>query len=176
VGFSVDVVALGGLPDQLERVDADAVSARGYVREYSELRYGGLLNTLTGAHRRAVDTVSDFLERLATPVAGNTAQAVRQAIIYYIHADDAAAARLDSSYPLAAQPGSAQEGGKRLGLSFSDTDEPTRHLLPPLDRSEQFPYEPTPLVLISPAAFGRMIIVEATTLAAKLRLGHRWDP
>jgi hypothetical protein len=178
--FSVDTSGLAGMPAQLDRLEQDARAGVQYVERYTRLTYGGLLNGITGSHGHAVGAVRDYLETLSGPVAGNTAQAVRVAATYYDMTDANSAAKLDATYRIEGGDGESGTGTVDYTAisvpSFTDAAEPTDRYQPPPDRSEEFAYEPKPVALISPAAAGRMLIVEATTLAAKLGLGHRWDP
>lgn len=180
MSFKVDVAALAGLPAQLDRLGGDAAAAQQYVAKYTRLAYGGgLLNRIAGGHEHATRTVRGYLGQLAEPVAGNTAEAVRVAIAYYRSTDANAAARLDATFP-STSPGGRIGGtpgpGLPSGTAFSDVARPRDRYQPPPDRSEEFSFEPKPLAAISAAAFGRLVIVEATTLASRLGLGRPWDP
>jgi hypothetical protein len=92
------------------------------------------------------------------------------------------AARLDSSYPVDEDEGPADgvpgqsAQGYRQGATFSDVAVPQDRYREVEDYSGEFPLEPRQLVTLSIAGNARNLIIEATELAAKLGLGHRWDP
>jgi hypothetical protein len=156
--FSVDPAAAAGLVAQLDRLHADARAGAVYVVDQTQLSYGGILNGITGDHAHAVAAVRDHLDKLSGPVAGDTAQAVRVALAYYTQTDAGAAARLDGTYP-AANGGRADDydGGGRPesdGSGFADVAKPAERYQPRPDHSGEFPYEPTLLAAIGPAAFG----------------------
>jgi hypothetical protein len=179
VSFRIDVQAAQGLPAQVDRMREDANSGAAYVIDQTRLSYGGVLDAISGSHEEAVGKVRDYLDQLANRVAGNTAESIRAAFTYYGHTDAGAAASLDATYP--AGEGSTGDGylggGRpRLGNGFKDVAEPSDRYRPRPDHSGEFPYQPSPAVLISPGAMGRHLIITATTLAAKLGLGHPWDP
>lgn len=182
MSFAVDTAGLQGLPAQLDRLHEDALLGSAYVDHYAKLSYGGLLDKITGGHEAAVTSVRNYLDKLAGPVAGNTADAVRYAMTYYTQTDVKSAVALDDTYPQAEakddtdfghhiHPSSTSAGGR-----FHDAAEFTDHYKTPPDHSAEFPFQPQPVMCVSPAAFGRAVIVEATELAASLGLGHRWDP
>lgn len=182
--LKVDATALAGLPAQLERLRGAANDGQSYVLAHTALSYGGILNRITGSHEGAVERVRGFLDRLANPVAGNGADAVQAAIRAYETTDQAAAERLDDSYPVTGPvhavnscgiPETIRVGGMSGStVAFADVANPTARYTPPPDRSADYQYQP--LIAVSPAAFGRAVIVEATGLAAHLGLGHPWDP
>jgi hypothetical protein len=176
--FWINTEAAGGLPAQLDRVRDDALAGSAYVDAHTTLSYGGVLDAITGAHEHAVGQVRSYLDMLAGPVAGNTAEAVRVALTYYRQTDANAAASLDATYPAHEGRGDIYLGGGRpsLGNGFTDVSEPSDRYRPPPDRSEEFSFHVPIAALISPAAMGRTLIVEATMLASKLGLGHPWDP
>lgn len=182
MSFSVDARALQGLPTQLDRLSDDANAGRGYVAANTNISYGGILDQITGSHQKVVSQAEDFFDRVAHPVAHTSAEAVRAALKYYQHTDQGAAAKLDSSYPEVEAEGPADGApgmsaqGWRSGATFSDVAEPQDRYKAPGDYSGEFPLEPRQLVTISMSGVARNTIVEATELAAKLGLGHRWDP
>ncbi len=148
----------------------------------AKLSYGGLLDRIIGGHEGAVHKVENYLDRLAGPVAGNCADAVRYALTYYKQTDVKAAAALDDRYPDPERHDDTEMDhnghatADSVGGRFRDVAEPTDHYKEPPDYLVEFPFEPQPVVCVSPAAYGRAMIVEATELAASLGLGHRWDP
>src|SRR6266542_4671664 len=182
MSFTVDVNSLGGLPAQLDRLREDATLGYAYVDHCAKLSYGGLLDRIIGGHEGAVHKVENYLDRLAGPVAGNCADAVRYALTYYKQTDVKAAAALDDRYPDPERHDDTEMDhnghatADSVGGRFRDVAEPTDHYKEPPDYLVEFPFEPQPVVCVSPAAYGRAMIVEATELAASLGLGHRWDP
>ncbi len=152
------------------------------VNGCAKLSYGGLLDRIIGGHEGAVHKVENYLDRLAGPVAGNCADAVRYAMTYYKQTDAKAAAAVDDTYPDAERHDDTDMGhnihatAASAGGRFRDLAEPTDHYKEPPDYSADFPFEPQPVACINAGAFGRTVIVEATELAASLGLGHRWDP
>jgi hypothetical protein len=179
MGFWINVEAVQGLPAQLDRMREDANRGASYVTDQTRLSYGGVLDAISGSHEETVERVRDYLDQLANRVSGNTAQSLRAAFAYYGHTDADAAASLDATYPAAEDGrGDSYLGGGRpqLGSGFVDVAEPSSRYQPRPDHSDEFPYQPSPGVLISPGAMGRHLIITATTLAAKLGLGHPWDP
>ena len=50
MGFEVDAVALGGLPDLLDRLSDDATRCRGYLVQHTGLASGGLIELMRGGH------------------------------------------------------------------------------------------------------------------------------
>jgi hypothetical protein len=177
VGFRIDVQAAQGLPVQLDRMREDANRGASDVTDQTQLSYGGVLDAISGSHEQAVGKVRDYLDQLANRIAGNTAQSLRVAFTYYAHTDANAAASLDATYPVGQgdhADGYLGGGRPRLGNGFRDVTEPTDRYQPRPDHSDEFPYQPSPGVLIGPGAMGRHLVITATTLAAKL--GHPWDP
>jgi hypothetical protein len=182
VTFSVDAQGLQGLPVQLDRLSEDAAKGRAYVIDNARMSYGGVLDRISGGHEHVVGSASDFLDRIAHPVAQTSAAAVRASIRYYQQSDHHAAARLDASYPAVEAEGpvdgapgmSAQ--GYRSGGVFTDVAEPQDNYREIEDYSLDFPLEPQQLATISMAGYARNIIIEATDTAAKLGFGHHWDP
>ena len=173
---------LQGLPAQLDRLGEDAAKGRTYVIDSARMSYGGVLDEIEGGHQQVVATAADFLDRIAHPVAGTSAAAVRASIKYYRQSDHHAAARLDASYPEVDADGPADgapgmsASGYVSGGPFSDVAEPQDSYREVEDYSLDFPLEPRQLATISMAGFARNIIVEATDTAAKLGFGHHWDP
>src|SRR5205085_3705469 len=98
MSFTVNAAGLAGLPDQLDRLQLDALRGSAYVGDHAQLSYGGVLNHIKADHERVQRDVRRFLEKLGGPVAGNTAEAVRAAMTWYGHTDAKAAASLDATY------------------------------------------------------------------------------
>jgi hypothetical protein len=180
MSFTVDAAGLAGLPTQLDRLKQDALRGSGYVGDHATMSYGGVLNDITADHERIVHDVRGYLEKLAGPVAGNTGEAVRAALTYYGHADAKAAARLDATYPETRggpdSYGSTSYSSGARRERFGDLAAPSSHYVAPRDHHVDYPDEPTALDQISASAVGRWMIIRATELAAKIGLGHRWDP
>lgn len=184
MSFTVNAAGLAGLPEQLDRLQLDALRGSAYVGDHAALSYGGVLNDIKANHEQIRDEVRGFLDKLDGPVAGNTAEAVRAATTYYVHTDAKAAASLDATYPattsahadVAGNYGATSYSSSALGARFRDVARPTDNYLPPPDRRDEYPDEPDALVLVSPSGVARQIIIHATELAESLGLGHRWDP
>ena len=184
MSFTVNAAGLAGLPDQLDRLQLDALRGSAYVGDHAKLSYGGVLNDITADHERIRHDVRGFLEKLGGPVAGNTGEAVRAAMTYYAHADAKAAASLDAACPattsahadVAGNYGATSYSSSALGARFRDVAKPTDHYVAPPDHHTEFPDEPFQLNIITPASTGRQLIIKATELAESLGLGHRWDP
>jgi hypothetical protein len=184
MGFTVDAASLDGLPKQIDRLQHDALLGESYVNDHAKLSYGGVLDRITGNHESVVHAVRDYLDRLARKVAGNSSEAVQAALVYYAHTDAKAAAALDGTYPATSGPhadgpgnyGATSYSSSAYGGRFRDVAHPSDRYVPPPDHSAEFPDEPKPIDLISPASYARRIIVQATELAESLGLGHRWDP
>ncbi|HKN54130.1 MAG TPA: hypothetical protein VJX66_16630, partial [Amycolatopsis sp.] len=71
MSFTVNAAGLAGLPDQLDRLQLDALRGSAYVGDHAKLSYGGVLNDITADHERIRHDVRGFLEKLGGPVAGN---------------------------------------------------------------------------------------------------------
>lgn len=133
--LKVDPAGLAALPAQLDRLQVDASKGQQYVMTYTQLSFGGILDRITGSHSEAVEKVRAFLDELANPVTGNTADAVRAAITYYKKTDQASADKLDATYPATDPKASGSEdGGEDSGRSaaaFADVAHPADHYQPP---------------------------------------------
>ena len=132
MSFTVNAAGLAGLPDQLDRLQLDALRGSAYVGDHAKLSYGGVLNDITADHERIRHDVRGFLEKLGGPVAGNTGEAVRAAMTYYAHADAKAAASLDAACPgttsahadVASNYGATSYSSSALGARFRDVATP----------------------------------------------------
>jgi hypothetical protein len=184
MSFTVDAAGLAGLPEQLDRLQLDAFRGSAFVGDHTRLAYGGVLNDISAEHENVVHEARGFLDKLGGPVAGNTAEAVRAALTYYVHTDAKAAAALDATYPATTGEhaaslgvdGSTSYSSSARGARFRDVAAPSEHYLAPPDYDTEFPDQPSALDCVGPASLGRQLIIHGTELAASLGLGHRWDP
>jgi hypothetical protein len=184
VSFSVDAAGLVGLPQQLDRMQVDALRGSAYVDAHARISSGGVLTGLAADHQRIVHDVRGYLDKLGSRVAGNAADAVRAASAYYEATDAQAAARLDASYPAvtgehaggAGSYGATSYSSSAVGARFRDVASPATHYVAPPDRHSEYQDEPQPLQVIGVGGAARALIIKATELAAVLGLGHRWDP
>jgi hypothetical protein len=178
--FSVNVEALAGLPELLDRRARELRTGRDYLLDHTGPAFGeGLLNRIVGGHRRVVREVEEFLVDASGPYAERQAERVRAAIASYRRADAAAAARIDAtlpSTPLPVRPPHRADPALGPGI-FQDPVEPAAHYLPPPDYHTRFPYRPEITDLVSPSSVGRDAIWYLTSLAARFGLLDRgYDP
>jgi len=181
VSFSVDTVALAGLPALLDRLAEDARSGAAHLDAETDINWTGegLINILSGGHRNVQDQVRTFLQTVDTGVASPTAAAARASLAYYSDTDHANAEALDRTYPPVAgddvrqgtvpmQPGVAP---------FQDTAEPQSRFKPPPDYNGAYPHEPRWFDMVSPGALLRDAIWTVTGAAASLGICDRaYDP
>jgi hypothetical protein len=176
--FSVDPVALGGLPILLDRLGDDARASRAYLLNHTDLRNGeGFFNLILGGHRKAVDRTTRFLDLLAEPIASGNAARVRAAMRYYTRTDAKAAAALDATLPGGGRFAQISVDPDGLPTGFSDRGEPTQTLNAPPDYSAHYPYHPKWTDLVSPTSYARAAVWLVTDLGTKLGLCDRpYDP
>ncbi len=181
MSFSVNLIALRGLPPFLDRRARELASASGYVTAHTHLDYGPGLVDVAGRHRENVRQVTGFLDRAATAYAGDDAIRLRQVTIDYAMSDARAASRADSTLPRV--PGGQIDGvitpaERNLGPEiFDDRDHPAADLPVPADHHGDMPYKPGWFDLLSPTSLARDAVWELTGLAARMGILDRaYDP
>jgi uncharacterized protein YukE len=177
VGFSVDAVALAGLPKMLDRLSDDARAAHVYLSKHTNLHGAeGILNLLVGGHREVVAKVGKFFTTVEGPVAGRLSTEVQIAVNYYRRTDISAAAALDATLPAVQVAGLPVIAGAGP-VGFVDRVEPQASLVPPKDYSSAFGFERTFPPILSAGGTAREVIWKVTELATKLGICPRpYDP
>jgi hypothetical protein len=182
MSFSVNLIALRGLPPFLDRRARELAATGDYVAGNTHLNYGPALVDIAGRHEQNVHRVTTFLRQIAIAYAGVDAARLRQATADYANSDRRAAERADAALPRV--PGGDSSGvltaaERALGPEiFNDSGaSPTSHLAYPADHHADFPYHPSWFDLLSPTSLARDAVWKATTAAARLGILDRaYDP
>jgi uncharacterized protein YukE len=183
VTLSVDLVALNGLSDLLDRAYDDADAAGRYSWDETDLNLtgDGLINLLTGGHLEARRGVTMWLGEVRDRALGNTGAAVRDALGHYRGTDGASAERLDRTLPGADAtevrgdlPASTPVMGPVApSMYFTDLAEPQHAMRTPQDYNDELPYTPSFTGLASPFELIRVAIYRVTEFAAFLGICDR---
>jgi uncharacterized protein YukE len=164
----VNAPGLDGLYNHFVREAGDATDALAYTRRHCDLDWDaeGLLMMLMGPHKHTYESVTTALTKLheLTQSAGTQ---VNRAQLDYARTDDAAAARVDSTYAGAKNPtalyGTLTRGRPDLQTQvtdFSDVTEPTARLRNPEYIVGIEMWDINPLAdLLSPAAWARQVCI-----------------
>ncbi|GAB1692737.1 hypothetical protein [Krasilnikovia sp. M28-CT-15] len=167
--FYVDAGGLTSLYNVFVRASGDASDTLGYVHKHCDLSFTevGLIMRLISPHKHAYGEVTEALSRLRDLSQGAGTQ-INRAQLDYARTDQAAAARLDGSYPGAKDsvslrgvlaPGRPDLQGRRT--AFTDVAEPNNHLHNPEYAVGIEMWSINPLAdLISPSAWLRQICIK----------------
>src|SRR5262245_49171117 len=104
--FHVDTVGLTSLYNQLVRAAGDAADTLAYAAKHCDLSWNteGLLMIFMGPHDHAYENLTTAVTRLRDLTQGAGTQ-INRAQLDYVRTDRTSAARLDATYPGAADPG-----------------------------------------------------------------------
>lgn len=166
--FYVDAGGLDGLYNQLVRASGDAADTLEYTKRHCDLSWDaeGLIMIFMGPHDHAYESLTNATTRLQDLAQGAGTQ-INRAQLDYAKTDNAAAARVDATYPGATDPASLRStlGQGRPDLvaqraGFADVAEPTARLRGPEYAVGIEMWSINPLAdLISPAAWLRQVSI-----------------
>ncbi|OLF15703.1 hypothetical protein [Actinophytocola xanthii] len=173
-GFSVQPPALRELAGLLDRAGEDFRAGRKYLHDgVSPITGEGLVNRITDSHDTVVRTLDTWFGDV-TDAAAATSASVTDAAAYYERTDQAAAARLDESYPPAGLT-DAREHTDYVPVEppedtarFGDVVQPQQHLGEVKDYNRELDGSPNWWDAFSPMAHIGNAIESVTWLAAQL--------
>ncbi len=182
MSFSVNLIALRGLPPFLDRRGRELTTAADYTVANTSLDYGPGLVDIAGRHENNIRLVTAFLRRIALTYADVDAALLSQVVADYANSDTRAAARTDNTLPTV--PGGDTSGAltaaeRALGPEvFADTGaSPTSQLAHPAGHHLDLPYQPSWFDVLSPTSLARDAVWKLSGVAAALGILDRaYDP
>jgi len=182
VGFSVDKNGLAAWPSQVDRLREDAVSAKKYVEDQTDINWTGegIANIIAGGHHEVYARTFDFFNVAGTGTFVDYANAAKHTLAAYTNTDQAGGERIDSTYPgvgdADARAGGLDEVDYKVGR-FADVVDAQAMLTPIKDYDPEFPLEPDWTHLVSPAAWVRDGIYKVTEFGSWIGACDRaYDP
>lgn len=174
--FSVNIQALPGLAELLERRRLDLENTRTFVDKYATVSHhdSGIINDILGTHRAIVEAVDTFLTRAARERADRLSSDVWTAVDAYRRTDVSASARLDAALPIAERGGhpAVHQAPANQNWGPAVFDDPLNKpvLAPPHDYRWDYQVLADPSEMLSPTSYLRETIWEGTKLLAKVGL------
>jgi hypothetical protein len=186
VTFQVNIPAMRGLPQLLDRRDADLRAALAYLTTSAVVHdISPLYHSMFLRHHANVAEVARFLAGTASYTSADASR-VRCALDAYsvadAHASVRAVATADATLPDfptgLADPQPQFDSTTAVGMSaFADVTTPSRHLAPIGDESTYLPYKPSWADSLGTVGVVRGAIWTATRVAARFGLlNHAVDP
>lgn len=186
-GFQAESEAVRALGALLGRQSEHASECGRYIVDNTGVEAGeGWLNQFSGAHDALVDGSHRWFADLSRYTLEGGELAIGDAAEYYGHADAEAAADLDaqlapasSGPPLPSDPSYYFENRSRAGAFGDVHDVQEQHLVAPEDYAAQdeWRWEMEWTEFLSPSAWGRTVIIEASEILARFNLIDRpYDP